>query len=320
VSRRIAVTGATGFIGRHVTARLLSCGDDVRAIVRPESTRTAPAGAAIVRAPLDAGALATAFQGVDTVVHLAGTVDSRDPRVYFAVNADGAAAVAAATRAADARLIHVSSLAAAGPAAAASPRSEDDECRPINPYGESKLASERRVAGIEGLGWTILRPGVVYGPGDRALLPLFRTAARGWLPDIGRRDAAYTFVFIDDLVDAIESAIAVGADREIVFVGHPTPVTMPTMAAAMSSALHRRVRLVRIPRRVVHSVARVSETISAVVRRPLPLDRRRAAELSTEGFVCRVDRLQSRLGVVARVDLAEGFKRTVESYRREGWV
>src|SRR4029453_9712877 len=98
--------------------------------------------------------------------------------------------------AAGARLVHVSSLAAAGPAPASGPRAELDPPRPITAYGRSKLEGEHAVAGVAGLRWTILRPGVVYGPGDRAMRPLFRYAERGVLPLVGNDRAAYTFVFI----------------------------------------------------------------------------------------------------------------------------
>src|SRR5439155_1254769 len=81
-----------------------------------------------------------------------------------------------------------SSLAAAGPAPIASPRTEDDPAAPINAYGRTKLEGERAVRGMDGLSWVILRPGTVYGPGDRAVLPLFQSAKRGVLPLVGRRD------------------------------------------------------------------------------------------------------------------------------------
>ena len=67
--RRIAVTGATGFIGRHVVGHLLSRGDEVRAIVRPESRRAVAAGAVDVRTPFQLDELTKAFAGTDVVVH-----------------------------------------------------------------------------------------------------------------------------------------------------------------------------------------------------------------------------------------------------------
>ncbi len=131
MNRLIAVTGATGFIGRHLVARLAARGDTVRAIVRPESPRRAPAGVDVVRAALTADGLRSAFDDCDTVVHLAGLVTAPTEADYVAVNVDATRDVAAATRRSGAWLVHISSLAAAGPAPAAHPRGEDDPLGPI---------------------------------------------------------------------------------------------------------------------------------------------------------------------------------------------
>ena len=95
MSRRVALTGATGFIGRHLSAHLVARGFEVIAVVRPESLHTAPEGAAVVRAPLAAAALREAFRGSGTVVHLAGVVNALDSGEYTAVNVEGTRAVAA---------------------------------------------------------------------------------------------------------------------------------------------------------------------------------------------------------------------------------
>ena len=72
--RSVAITGATGFIGRHVAADLLARGITVKAVIRPRSPHAAPPGTVAVTAPLEAAALREAFAGVDAVVHLAGVV------------------------------------------------------------------------------------------------------------------------------------------------------------------------------------------------------------------------------------------------------
>lgn len=320
MSRRIVVTGATGFIGRHVAARLHAAGDRVRAIVRPDSPRRPPSGVEVVHAALTYDALRAAIDGADVVVHIAGVISARGWQDYADVNVAGTRELAAATQEVGARLIHISSLAAAGPAPADRPRTEADPCEPINDYGRSKLQGERAITSIEGLQWTILRPGVVYGPGDRALLPLFRLARLGVLPDIGRRSAAYTFVFIDDLVNAIDAAVRRAAGGAVMFVGHPTPVTTRRLAAALSGALERRVSRVRVPTPIGAGAAAVGDIISALTgTRPL-FNRRRWAEMSAVGFVCGVAEIHQRLGLEAHVDLDEGFRRTLTWYRVAGWM
>jgi nucleoside-diphosphate-sugar epimerase len=301
---RIAVTGSSGFIGRHVTASLAARGDDV----------------VPVRRPFAPGALTAMLRGADAVVHLAGVVSTMHDRELFDANVDGTRAVAEAARSAGARLIHISSLAAAGPASPAAPRSEDDPPAPITAYGRSKLEGERAIAAIDGLRWTTLRPGVVYGPGDRALLPLFRFAARGVMPLVGRADAAYTFIHVTDLVRAIAAAIDRPAGGDTIFVGHPQPVTTREILEGVRAATAARAVIVRIPMAVARLAAIAGDVGGLIRGRPSVINSRRYVELASKGFACRVDRLRDRLGIVARIDLDEGLVGTAAWYRHEGWL
>jgi nucleoside-diphosphate-sugar epimerase len=171
-----------------------------------------------------------------------------------------------------------------------------------------------------GLRWIILRPAVVYGPGDRAMLPLFKCAERGLLPLVGRLDAAYTFVHVSDVVRAIAAGIAAPVDRDVVFVGHPRPVTAREILEAVRLSVGRPALIIRVPQAITRLAAAACDLVARGVRRPLPLNRWRYVELSAEGFVCRVERLRERLGVVAAVELGEGLAQTADWYRREGWI
>jgi len=302
VSRRVAVTGARGFIGSHLVEYLGARGD---LVITP-----------IVRATTGVAALTETLQGADTVVNLAGVVSSMHDDDFVRGNVDTTRIVAAATNAAGARLVHVSSLAAAGPAPASAPRREDDPCSPITTYGRTKLEGERVVAATSNLTWTILRPGVVYGPRDRALRPLFRFAARGFLPLTGRPTNAYTFVYIDDMVRAIVAAVDASLDRETLFVGHPRPVGVRELLEQIRSATGGRVRIVPLPGALLYAAALGGEIAGALTGRPAAINRRRYAEMMSEGFVCRVDRLRERLGIAAAVDLPEGIATAAEWYSR----
>jgi nucleoside-diphosphate-sugar epimerase len=320
VSRTVAITGATGFIGRHLVAHFVARGDDVLAVVRPESRRSVPPGAAVVRAALTTDALTAAFAGADIVVHLAGVVSTVRDEEFARVNVGGTQAVAIAAAARGVPLVHISSLAAAGPAPASAPRREDDPPAPMNAYGRSKLAGEAVVRGVDGLRWTILRPGVVYGPGDRALLPLFRCAARGFIPIVGRQDASYSFVYVADLVRAIAAAVDADVSGLTCFVAHPRPVGVHDLLDAIRATAGRPVRLLTVPAAIVRPVAVAADIVGRIIGRTLPINRRRYAEMYSEGFVCRVDRLRDRFAVEAAVDLREGIARTAAWDRAAGWL
>jgi nucleoside-diphosphate-sugar epimerase len=317
----VAVTGATGFIGRHLVAHLVERGIDVRAIVRSGAAGLPIAGTTVVSSPLETASLVDAFRGTDTIVHLAGVVNAVSERHYTQVNVDGTRAVVRAAQAVNARLVHISSLSVAGPASAVAPSTEASPPNPMTPYGRSKLASERVVQAAVGLRWTILRPAIVYGPGDRSLLPLFRWAKRGILPIIGRQDAAYTFVHVSDVARAIAAVIGSGADGQVFFVGHPRVVTPTDLDEQIRFAIGRsRALTVQLPRPIVCLAALLGEGIGRARGRSMPLNLARVRELWAPGFVCSVDRIRQQLNVVPEIDLPDGLADTARWYERERWL
>ena len=301
---KIAVTGASGFIGQHVVADLAARGDQVVAIRRRFEPR----------------AVAEQLAGAAAVVHLAGLISAARERDFVAANVDATRIIAQAARDARVRMVHISSLAAAGPAPASAPRSEADPPQPLTPYGRSKLAGEHVLAETTGLRWIALRPGVVYGPRDRALFALFRMAARGVLPVVGRSGAAYTFIHVADLVRTIAAAIPPDVDGEAIFVGHPVPVTPRALVDGIRAAVAPGARVVHVPMALTRVAALAGEIAQRAAGRPMLINASRYRELAAEGFVCRVDRMRDRLGVVAQIDLEEGLKQTGDWYRREGWL
>ena len=182
----IAVTGATGFVGKAVMAKALADGQRVRALTRrPQEPR---AGVEWVQGDLDAhAALETLVAGADAVMHIAGMVNAPDRAAFEACNSHGTAAVIAAMKKQGVRrLIHVSSLAAREPQ--------------LSDYGWSKAEAERHVEG-SGLDWTMVRPPAIYGPHDAEFLELFQMAKHGFmlLPPPGR----VSIIHADDLANGL---------------------------------------------------------------------------------------------------------------------
>ncbi len=250
--------------------------------------------------------------------HCAGRTFAATRRAFDAANVDLTREVALASQRAGARLVHISSQAAAGPAPRDRPRTETDEDSPCSPYGASKLAGERVVAGTPGLEWTILRPVAVYGPRDRAFLPLFRLARAGYLPTFGDPAVSYMLVHVHDLVRALEqAALRVEATSHVYFVGHPEPKRVDHVFDAIARAVGRHVTMVPVSAPLIHGVAWVGSLASWLGRSP-SFDRSKLSELAAGGFVCRVTRAAQLLGSVPTIAVEDGMAATADWYRAKG--
>ena len=319
MTRTVAMTGATGFIGWHVARQFQQSGWHVRGLVRPDSDRPLPAGVERLAAALDEGAVRSASEGADVIVHMAALIRARSAAEFTRVNVDGTRAVARAARALGIRLVHTSSLGVTGPADPGHPPGEDAAPRPINLYGESKRESERVVRETEGLDWTIVRPTLVYGPRDRLFLPIFRMARHGFFP-VPQPSAVYNVVHVEDAARAFErAATAPDASGEVFFVGHPEHTRALDMLQLAASSVGRAFHPFVVPRTALRLAAEVGTVLSRLGL-PVALDRARFAELDAAGFVCRVDKARARLGFEAAIGLREGFQMTADWYRDAGWL
>lgn len=313
MSRRVAVTGAAGFIGWHACERLRDAGWTVVGLTRPNHDRAVPPGVERASTELDARTLAEACAGVAAIVHVAGITYSPSATAYRIVNVDGTREVAEAAHALGARLVHIGSLAGAGPAPAENPRTENMPSSPLTPYARSKVESEAVVASVPGLRWTILRPAAVYGPRDRQLLPLFKSARRGLMPrPPNAATYSLTFVYVDDVARAIEMTCASETlDNETLFVGHPDAVSIDVLMATLARTLNRPRRVLPVPWAAIRVAAQLG--IGG-------LNDERFVEMRSAGFVCRVERAERLLGFRAAFDLAKGLQATAAWYIANGWI
>ena len=260
-----------------------------------------------------------ALKNVDVVVHAAGITRARSEDEYRAVNAEGTRTVAAAAAEAGVgRFVFVSSLAARGPDP---PNAADGVDRPSSAYGRSKLEAEILLRAFGDRMETVaLRPAAVYGPRDGDLLPLFKLAARtGWLVIPGGRRGLQP-VYAED---AARAALA-AATRPVGFgpfpVAEVTRYSWEDVAAALGSALGRRLRAVRLPTAAFLLAGQVGEK-AAKLRGAVPFfDARRARDLAVHAWTCDVSGTEKALDWRAEVPLPEGLKRTVGWYRRAGWI
>lgn len=321
------VTGATGFVGSHLTLRLVREGLDVVCLARRSSRLHWLDGLPVetrVAALDEPDALAAAVADVDYVFHVAGITRARTVDAYMAVNAEGTRTlVDAVVRSGNVqRLVYVSSLAAAGPNSGPEPHVETDEPRPTDGYGSSKLAAERIVQqAADRLAITIVRPPAVYGPRDTNFLPLFRTAQRLRLaPIIGRPDKEISFVHVHDLAQGIWlAASAAGAEGQTYFLGSGTH-TFTEVLDALEAAVRVRLRRLRVPAFVARLAGELGELKWTLTGKPQIISRRKVRDMLQERWTCCWDKAERELGYQPRVALADGMRQTAEWYAAEGWL
>lgn len=226
--RTALVTGATGFIGRHVVDGLLDRGVAVRALVRSpaRAAHLRRDGVEVVTGSLDGiDAWRGAIAGCDAVFHCAGLVAARRRAELTAVNGVAAGRLADACAAAETPpvFVHLSSLAAAGPAPRDGIRDEAAPPRPVSAYGASKLAGDGELsARAARLPITLVRPGIVFGPHETNVAAMFQSIQWTRLHAMmGFRSPRLSLVHVADLVPLVLAAAERGTRLP------PTPGTAP---------------------------------------------------------------------------------------------
>jgi nucleoside-diphosphate-sugar epimerase len=319
----VATTGTTGFVGRQLAAALARAGFEVRCLARSRARAAGlPTECRVVEGDLfDRPALTSLLSGAEVVIHAAGLVMARNEAEFFTVNRDGTRTLALAAREAGvSRFVHVSSLAASGPASPTAPADENSPPRPVTPYGRSKLAGEEALR-AEGIPFTILRPPAVYGPGDRAFLRLFRLARLGFAPVLGDGQQILSLVHVADLVRALLTvATAAGVDGRLYHAAGPELVTQRDLVQAIGCAVGRSVRVLAIPAPLARGLLHLTGALARLARRPTQLAANRAGEYLAPAWTCSSAALERDTGWRAQVPLERGLTETATWYRQEGWL
>ena len=267
----VALTGATGFIGRHLLRELPRRGFRVRVLLRRPTALPPEASGAVVGDLAAPRNMAAALAGVDAIIHSAGLAHtmSGTPEDDFRVfNTEATVALArAAERAGVRRFVFLSSIRAQSGPAAEGILTEDAEPRPTDAYGRSKLAAEQGLATL-GIDWAALRPVLVYGPGVKGNMAALAALARSPYPlPLGAFSARRSLLSVDNLVAAIDTVLrAPGALRRPLVVADPEPLTVGEMIAALRAGLGRRPGLIPVPPALLGAALRLSGRAEAFER------------------------------------------------------
>jgi len=329
----ILLTGGSGFIGQRLAQKLKTLGHPVTALVRRTSVRTEleRSGVRFAVGDLITGeGLPQAIEDTDCVIHLAGVTKARQPEEYFRGNAQGTRRLleALARRETPPRLIHVSSLAAAGPSAVGRPRREDELPAPVSHYGKSKLGAEEAVREYaHRIPTLIVRPPLVYGPGDKEFIPALLPMARlGIYLKSGFGMKEYSAIHVDDLCDALITAMHKGRTLSpsdpsvgVYQVSDGALHSWEDVCNTLSRALGKSSLAVLPVPNVVGYAAGLAGQMQAAWRGTVPMvSLDKAREMRAEAWTCAIDKARDELEFSPKFPLELGLQQTVAWYRQEG--
>lgn len=318
--KTIALTGASGFIGRHIGDHLTARGHHVRALTRREPPETAPSTTTPstnergtfcwVRGEInDPAAIDRLLAGVDAVIHCAGLVKARRREEFFTANQQAVATLVDRIQNIGGQppaLLHMSSLAAREP--------------DLSPYAQSKAGGEQilRDKGT-GFDWLILRPPAVYGPGDFEILKLFKTLRYGLALVPGSTLNRVSVIYVHDLANFacrwIESPFLFGQTIEV-DDGTPGGYRMADIYKTAADLLGRPVRTVSIPTPLLTIAAQMNRALGHVSGRALMLTPGKVRELLHPDWVARPPDKEGPL-IESPTRLADGLGATLDWYRRK---
>jgi len=308
-----AVTGATGFIGRHLVPALVHAGWRVRLLLRREPVDPLWQG---LRPEVVAGALgqpaalSRLVEGADAIIHVAGLIKAARREQFHRVNLQGTESLAriAASVAPDAHFLHVSSLAAREPT--------------LSDYAASKRAGEEAALALCGGQATVLRPPAVYGPGDRETLVFFQLASGRLVPLLGPRAARSALIHVADLVSLLTALVAGPPQGRVLAAADARPQGYSwaqVLGAAARAVGNPNPRLFAAPWPLLRGVAAVGDVAHWFGSASM-LSSQKLRELRHLDWSVSETEWARPAAWQPRYDLESGFAETADWYRRAGWL
>ena len=322
---KIAITGATGFLGSNLSRALQQAGHTIHDLVRDEEKMQGviEPDLFIVGDINDHEALTKLFTGVDVVIHtvsnfrmVKGTDES-----YYQTNQKGTeSALEVAQACAVKRFIHTSTIGVHGDVKQ-TPAKENSPLNPGDLYQSTKLLAEKACKAYAEQGKmevVVVRPTSQYGPGDLRMLKMFRMIQNQRFLLIGRCRENFHAVYIDDLVRGYQCILKTAdLNGQVFFIGGERYVSLQKYIDSAARALGVKKPSLRVPYWPVHFAGWLCELICKPLGVEPPLHRRRV-KFFKNNRAFDISQAERVLGYAPQVDLDEGMRRTVEWYRAQG--
>lgn len=252
----VALTGATGFIGRYLLKGLSDRGYRLRVLLRRPTVMPEGCASVLIGDLAKPYNMSEALAGVDAVIHSAGiphAMSGLPEDDYRLFNTEATVRFArAAERARVKRFVFLSSIRAQSGPTADGVVTEEREPKPTDAYGRSKLEAERALSET-GLDWAALRLALVYGPGAQGnIARLIKLAQSPYPLPLAGLKARHSLLALDNLVEAVDRILRAPAPLKRPFlVADPQPLTVGEIVAALRHGLGRRASLFYVPQPVL---------------------------------------------------------------------
>lgn len=288
--KSVLITGATGFIGQSLV-EFLRQGAHWRVIAATRRVVELPVESRQVGDLDPQTNWSCALQDVDTVIHLAARAHVLNERgadaetEFLRINTKGTTnlvkqAIAAGVQ----HFIFISSIGAVSSFSEV-PLTEEADCLPDSAYGRSKLATETalvELANDSPMAWTILRPTLVYGPGNPGNMERLVKLVNSGLPlPLGLVPNQRSFVYVENLVDAIAICLEhPNAHGQIFHVSDGQDISTPELVRLLARCMNRDCHLLPVPIWLLDWAGAVGDTCEHLLSRPLPLNRQTVKKLT----------------------------------------
>ena len=338
LSKRILVTGATGFIGLNLVKSLIDQGHQVSALVRAQSkasktNQLKKMGATLVQADLqDKISLSRAVADQQVVFHLAVVARAVKLETFRKVNLVGLGNLleSVTENCDDAKFVHVSTLSAAGPSKPGMPNREDLVAAPISNYGKSKRDAENLAAQFcDRLNISIVRPPVVLGPHDFRGGQMFKLIQRWGIHFTpGKIANEYSVIHVEDLCSALIAVARHGKPitrkdsiAGMYYAAADEIITYRNLGAMINQALGRQSMMnLPIPHALLKLIGSFNTLVGNLSGQPRFLNFDKVRDMTAGSWSCENRKLKEETGFTLPVKLADRIAQTVHWYCNSGWL
>lgn len=327
---KVLVTGASGFVGTHLCEKLLKDGHEVFALVRsPKKFEIKHSKLTVIQGDLDQANLywvSALPADLDSCIHTAGIVHSYVSTEFYRVNADGTGNLVSSLKNKFSALhfVLISSLAAAGPSLGVEKRNEVDIDFPVSIYGRSKKEAEEVLKRNAPISWSlaIIRPPMVIGPRDNAVLDIFKMVQSGiiLLPGSNSRQKLYSFVCVFDLVETIVQTFE-KKKATMYYSSNPQTVTFNELIMEIKKQLKKNWLIwIPLPLILVRLLTIILDFFYKLRPHPLRLTPDKYHELKALNWTCDGKKSEMELGQVYNYDLERTITVTLIDYKSRNWL